>query len=186
MSENEDHSELAQTTEFNYQTFADPTWGGEQLRKISLFQAFSDQELVDLYRLGEVRRVNAKSNIVIEGEQTRGLYLLLKGTVSVYKTDKSSSTMIRLAYLDEGSAFGELSLFDEAPRSATITGESNCDVFYLDIAPFEKFLDEMGDDLKVRFYKKCAEDMVERFRKQNSDYIISQKLLWKYALRKDE
>ena len=32
--------------------------------------------------------------------------------------------------------------------------------------------------------EECAEEMAERFREQNEDYIISQQLLWKHALRK--
>ena len=33
--------------------------------------------------------------------------------------------------------------------------------------------------------EECAEEMAVRFRIQNDDYINSQQLLWKYALRKD-
>lgn len=166
--------------------FSDPSWGGKQLRNISLFDYLNDQELVALYQLGKINQFVAKSNMVIEGEQTRGLFILLEGKVSVYKTDRNNGNMIRLAYLETGAAFGELSLFDDAPRSATVVAESSCYVFSLEQAPFNHFLDERGDHLKSRFYKKCAEEMVSRFRQQNSDYIISQKLLWAYALRKDE
>lgn len=166
--------------------FRDPAWGAQQLGAISLFEYMSEQELFELYQLGQINLIQPKANVVIEGEQSRGLYLLLEGTVSIYKSDRANGNMIRLAYLESGSAFGELSLFDNSPRSATVVGESICYVFYLDETPFTKFLDDKGNDIKVRFYKKCAEDMVSRFRVQNSDYIIAQTLLWKYALRKEE
>ncbi|NRA44795.1 MAG: cyclic nucleotide-binding domain-containing protein [Oligoflexales bacterium] len=166
--------------------FSDPSWGGKQLRNISLFDYLSEQELFELYQLGKIHQFAAKSNMVIEGEQSRGLFILLEGKVSVYKTDRNNGNMIRLAYLETGAAFGELSLFDDVPRSATVVAESSCYVFSLEEGPFNSYLDGRGDQLKARFYKKCAEEMVSRFRQQNSDYIISQKLLWAYALRKDE
>ena len=90
--------------------------------------------------------------------------------------------MIRLTYLEAGSCFGELSLFDGAARSATVVAESNCHLFCLDVSVFDGFLDKVGDDLKVRFYKQCAEEMATRFRVQNSDYIHAQNLLWSHAL----
>lgn len=134
--------------------------------------------------MGKIKAFAPKSNIVIEGQATRGLYILLHGTVSVYKNDRSNQNMIRLAYLEAGAAFGELSLFDDAPRSATVISEAHCFLFCLDIAVFDDFLTTRGDNIRFRFYRKCAEEMAARFRQQNSDYIISQKLLWAHALRK--
>ena len=168
------------------ESFSDPQWGKDQLKRISLFKNITDEELMALYKLGRVKEIHAKSNIVIEGESSRGIYILLAGTVSVFKNNASNNSMIRLAYLEKGASFGELSLFDEAARSATVVAETSCNLFSLEEPVFRKFMDAQGDNIKMRFYKKCAEEMVERFRSQNSDYIMSQQLLWKYALSKPE
>ncbi len=164
--------------------FTDPIWGRDQLKRISLFKNVNDAELEELYKLGDIQVVLNKSNIVIEGEPTRGIYIVLEGKVSVFKNNAVNNSMSRLAYLEKGNSFGELSLFDTAPRSATVVAETDCFLFSLEESVFSKFMDEKGDGFKVRFYKKCAEEMAERFRSQNSDYIISQQLLWKYALNK--
>ena len=155
------------------------------IRKISLFEKFTDEELRTLYELGEFKDFDSQINIVIEGEKTRGLYIVLSGRVSIYKNDHITKSMIRLAYLEQGDVFGELSLFDDTTRSATVTSEIPSEMFYLDITKFNSFLDSEQDDLKVRFYKKCAEEMAERFRLQNNDFILAQNLLWKYGLRKN-
>ena len=164
--------------------FADPEWGGGQLEKIGIFSRFSTEELSSLWKIGRVRSLKAGNHAVIEGELSRGLYIILSGKVSVHKNDLVSGAMHRIAYLEEGVAFGELSLFDMAPRSATVVADTQCCLFELDAQVFESHLDEKGDDFKIRFYQRCAEDLAERFRNINSDYIISQQLLWKYALRR--
>ena len=164
--------------------FQDPVWGAGRLREISLFARFSDSELARIYGIGRLIKLKPKVNAVIEGEPTRGMYILLLGRVSVYKNDPATGNMSRLAMLEEGAHFGELSLFDNAPRSATVVAETDCFLFQLGAEVFAPFLQNATPDLQVRFYKTCAEDMAARFRKLNVDYISSQQLLWKYALRR--
>lgn len=164
--------------------YQDAAWGGGLLREIALFSLFNEAELTRLYKLGRILELKPKAHAVIEGEATRGLYMLLKGRVSIYKNDPATGTMLRLVMLEEGAAFGELSLFDDAPRSATVAADSACVLFQLNAEEFEKFLVAAGRDLQVRFFKTCAEEMAVRLRRLNADYVVSQQLLWKHALRK--
>ena len=162
----------------------DSTWGVELLRDIFLFERFTDSELQEVYKIADLKKVRKNNHIIVEGEPTCGMYILLYGKVSVYKTDTTTNSLVRLAILDAGANFGELSLFDDAPRSATVAAESHCFIFHLDAKTFNEFLIQQGDVLKVKFYKTCAEELSRRFRGLNGDYMASQQLLWKYALRK--
>ena len=168
------------------QKYKDSNWGGEQLKKVKIFKHLKDEELKETYKLGTIKEVFSKAHVVVEGEPSRGLYIILEGTLSVHKTDTEKQSLIRLAYLEEGSIFGELSLIDHAPRSATVEAEEHCMLFSLSEESFREYLNREGDNLKSRFYQGCAEEISERFRKQNTDYIVSQTLLWKYGLRKKE
>ncbi len=165
------------------EAFRNPEEGAALLHNITLFSQLHTEELQRLYKKGSFIKSSEKSNLVIEGDLTRGLYILLKGTVSIYKNDPLRNTMLRLTHLESGAAFGELSLFDPAPRSATVVAETPCYLFFLSDRAFAHFLSEEGEGLQVRFYKKCAEEMVERFRNQNQDYLTSQLLLWQKALQ---
>ena len=178
--------EVNQTLKMHNDPTHEPGIGLEQLRKVPIFEYFSDKELSELIHLGELQNVKQNTNVVIEGEQTRGLYIIQYGKASVYKTDKQHGNMIRLAYLERDDIFGELSLFDDVPRSATVIAETSSRLYHLAEPQFNEFLNKSGDNLKMRFYKKCAEIMVYRFREQNDDYITSQKLLWKYALDRNK
>ena len=163
-----------------------PNLSENLLRKITLFENFSDKEISDLYQLGEQSDFRAKANIIVEGEQSRGLFIVLEGNVSIFKHSYSEKSLIRLALFKVGASFGELSLFDRADRSATVAAETDCSLFHLEAEKFNEYLNKNGNDIKARFYKKCAEDLAARFREQNSDYLNSQQLLWQYALKKEK
>ncbi len=165
--------------------FRDSRQGAAYLKKVSLFAKFSEEELASIYQAGDIVTLKPGANAVIEGEPTRGLYVLLDGQVSVYKTDPVTGSLSRLAMLSSGAIFGELSLVDTAPRSATVSAETFCYLFYLDTARFHKVLAGVGGDLALRFYQACAEDLAVRVRKINADYITAQQLLWKFALRRE-
>lgn len=164
--------------------FADQDWGADQLQAVTMFKAFSRDELKELYTRGTLRIFKAGSHVVIEGENTRGIFLLFNGGVSVLKTEPRTGKLHRIANLDEGAAIGEFSLFNDCPRSATVKADQLCYIFELDFAVFSDFLTDHGSEIQARFYKTCAEDLSEKFRIINADYINSQQLLWKYALRK--
>lgn len=166
--------------------FRDPVWGAGKLKDITLFGRFTDQELARIYAIGKLVKLLPQINAVIEGEPSRGLYIILHGKVSVYKTDQVSGNLTRLALLEDGANFGELSLFDAAPRSATVMTETVCYLFQLDADVFNAFLNQAEGDVALRFYRTCAEELATRFRRLNGDYLTSQQMLWKYALRRSD
>ncbi len=168
------------------QKFSDVAWGASQLASIGIFKKFSTTELAEIYSVGKVLSLKPGAHAVIEGEPSRGLFIIFSGNVSVYKNDTVTGGMHRIAYMEEGQSFGELSLFDNSPRSATVIADSPCFLFSLEQKEFEKFMGVRGHEFQVRFYQRCAEELADRFRAINSDYINSQQLLWKYALRKEE
>lgn len=58
------------------------------LREVKLLQCFTDPELGQLIAMGNSVTYEAHSNIIIEGETSWGLYLILDGTVGIYKSNK--------------------------------------------------------------------------------------------------
>ncbi len=167
------------------ETYRDPTWGAQRLKSIFLFSKLESKELVELYQHGRYVSITPGSHAVIEGEMSRGMYLILQGSMSVYKNDPVTGSLVRLAVLEAGANFGEFSLFDAAPRSATVAALTQCFLFVLEFEGFEEYLYKQGPDTKVRFYSACAEELAVRFRQLNSDYLQSQRIIWRYALRRE-
>ena len=62
--------------------------------------------------------------IISEGEMGTSAYLLKSGSVEVSR--KIDGSRVVLAILEAGQIFGEMSLIDESPRSATVTALKTC------------------------------------------------------------
>ncbi len=69
-----------------------------------------EQEIERFFEDGEV--------IVAENEQRRDLFVIQEGQVGVYK--KIGKKEVQLATLNKGDFFGEMSLLESEPRSATV------------------------------------------------------------------
>lgn len=147
-------------------------------------KAFNEHELQQIVQLGTTATHEAHSNIVIEGELTWGLYILLDGLVGIFKTNKLTGTSYDVGELRSGSFFGEMSLVDDNPRSATVKALTNCELFYISKDSFIEFLNR-SSDLKLRFYTNCIQNLVVRLRELDDNYVISQYQLWQIALKKE-
>ena len=90
----------------------------------------------------------------------------------------------RVATIEAGGYFGEMSLIDDNPRSATVRALNDVQLFYISKEAFATFLGASGD-LKTRFYERCIQDLVGRLRELDDNYVISQYQLWKSAIRKE-
>ena len=89
------------------------------LRRVPLLSSLSEAQ-IDLLAAGSVRRNYPRGRtIVAEGEPSQSLYILLSGRAKVQRSDSEGKEVI-LAILGAGEFFGEMSLIDDAPRSASV------------------------------------------------------------------
>ncbi|MEK6704577.1 MAG: cyclic nucleotide-binding domain-containing protein [Bdellovibrionota bacterium] len=154
------------------------------LREVKLLQPFKDHELSQIAQLGTSAMYESHANIVIEGEMSWGLYLIFEGLVGIFKNNKLTGEPYDVGQLRTGNFFGEMSLVDNSPRSATVKALTNCQVFYISKEQFNKFL-QQSTDLKLRFLESCVKTLVARLRELNDGYVENQYQLWKIALRKE-
>ena len=90
------------------------------LREIGLFGALSDEVLGNLARTLATQRLAAGEVIFREGDAAHCLYVLLDGEVEVTKRSRAGAVEHRVAILGPADCFGEMSLIDVQPRSATV------------------------------------------------------------------
>lgn len=158
-----------------------PEFGAKLLSGISIFKNFSSEDLVKVYGLGELRVFNPGANIIIEGENTSGLFLVIEGMVGIYKQSAKVGLGNKLATLGQGKSFGEMSLIDKRPRSATVATDTRTVVYHLDGTVWDN---AMQNDLRLRcqFFENCAMILSSRLRELDDEYILSQKQLWRIAI----
>lgn len=136
------------------------TTGEELLANIPLFESLTSDDLRTLAARLEETTVDAGEMIFSQGDDGSRLYLIAEGAVEISYGE--ASARVTLARLFNGQFFGELSLFDRAPRSATATAIKRTRMMTLD-----------GDDL-VDFVNrnptaalKIIGEMSERLRLTN-------------------
>lgn len=86
----------------------------KQLKKVSILGALSQNQLRTLANWTEVVTYNEGETVVKRGDKGNGVYLILEGAAEVRRGSR------KLARLGEGQMFGEMSLFDDEPRSADV------------------------------------------------------------------
>ncbi len=93
--------------------------GPAELRNIGLFGALSDDVLEYLSTLLTVETPPAGATLFREGEDANAMFVVISGEVEVLKKSKRSMEA-RVAVLGPGDWFGEMSIVDIQPRSATV------------------------------------------------------------------
>src|SRR5579859_3556107 len=84
------------------------------LRSVPLFADLSDGDLKRLAKEVALRALPADTEVVEQGEVGIGFYLVLEGQVEVRKDGR------RVARLGPGEFFGEMALFQDRPRTASV------------------------------------------------------------------
>lgn len=95
------------------------------LERHPLLVNLTADQLERISKAGEVESYNPAEPIVVEGSLGDALFLILSGQVAVHKGAQTFAT------LSAGEFFGEMSLVEPAPRSATVTSMSATFLFRL-------------------------------------------------------
>lgn len=101
----------------------------DALKKVPLFQNLDKKNLELVSKLVTPRHFNAGDVILQQGEDGIGFYLISAGKVEVSRG--SGDDKISLAQLGQSDFFGEMALFEEAPRTATVTALEPTDCYVI-------------------------------------------------------
>lgn len=89
------------------------------LKNIPYFSEVADAALAELASCAAIKSYPKNSVIIREGEEGGALFIILSGKVQAYLSS-ANGRMVILSNQGAGSFFGELSLLDGEPRSASI------------------------------------------------------------------
>lgn len=113
-------------------------------QRLHLFSDLAPADTQALTRHGTVRSYPANAILISEGDLTDSLYVLLEGQVKVFASDESGREVI-LGILGPGEYFGELSLVDDAPRSASVMTMGPVKLMMITKSGFKQCLAENPD-----------------------------------------
>jgi CRP/FNR family cyclic AMP-dependent transcriptional regulator len=113
-----------------------------ELATIKLFELLDEDELNELARSIDSELLPAGETLFHAGDYGESLYIVQSGQVELYIKDTAGQKII-LKVAEEDDIFGEISMLDNRPRSATATALTDSELLVLD-----------RDDLLLLFQKK--------------------------------
>ena len=134
----------------------------EFLKTVRLFREFNEPELLALTGQLHERRLRKGQALFREGDQGEEMFLVRDGTILVSKAVTGKVEQV-LARFGAGDFFGEMSLFDHSPRSATIQAETEAALLALDRANLNRLI-EVNPRAAAAFFHGLVLVFIERLR----------------------
>ncbi len=97
------------------------------LAKVGLFENLNQKFIKAIASIATERHFKAGDSLMKQGENGIGLFIILEGRVRIEKVD-STGKKVEIAENGPGDIMGEMTVFDGAPRSASVIalGDTTC------------------------------------------------------------
>ncbi len=119
------------------------------LKKIPLFSTLKEEELEAISKVSVNRTFNKDQIILLENEDGDTLFIIIDGKVKVTAFSENGKEVI-LSILYENDFFGDMSLLDGKPRSASVVAIEDSHVRMIRRPEFKKLIeDHPGIALKL-------------------------------------
>jgi CRP/FNR family cyclic AMP-dependent transcriptional regulator len=114
----------------------------ELLKGIAIFELLHDDDRLELAKVVDSLRLPEGEILFQAGEPGESLFIVRSGSIELYIKDTAGQKIV-LTVAEEGEVFGELSLLDTGPRTATAVAFTDAELLVLD-----------RDDLLLLFQKR--------------------------------
>jgi CRP-like cAMP-binding protein len=151
----------------------------EFLKKVNILADLTDEELNLVWSIVKRVEVPADTIILKEGELGDSMYFFVKGIANVTKSltlklNKASFGNVEKSMnkLDSAyvSFFGDMALFEDEPRSASITTATDCLLYEIKREEFTNLCDNYPL-LGIKILRKIAIGLCGRIRRANQDVL---------------
>ena len=140
------------------------------VRRAPLFAALDEEASTSLRRTMAEVRLGRSEVLFAEGDQGDRLYVIVAGKIKLGRTSGDGRENL-LAILGPGEMFGELSLFDPGPRTATATAVAETTLLGIGHGPMQSWLTD-----RPEVAKQLLKALARRLRRTNehlADLVFS-------------
>jgi CRP/FNR family transcriptional regulator, cyclic AMP receptor protein len=149
----------------------------EMLQRVPLFRGLSEAARISLSQRLVERSFAAGERVFSKGDAGGVMFCVLSGRLEIFLQPESGAERIHLKDAQTGDHFGELGLFDDKPRSASVEAKTDCvllelsrEHFVTDILHNEEavlaIIGEMASRLRdttAQLGQRAARDVVKEF-----------------------
>jgi len=132
------------------------------LKTIRLFREFAEPELLAFASRLRERTLRKSQVLFREGDAGDEMFLVRRGTMIISKAVTGRVEQV-LDRAPAGDFFGEMSLFDRAPRSATLQAETDVELLVLDRDNLNLLI-EVNPRAAAAFFQALVGVFIERLR----------------------
>lgn len=130
------------------------------LNIIPLFSNLSPAQLQNIGARTAMRTVERGEVILRQGDIADSIYIIIAGQVKVFMSDETDpSREVIVSMLGAGNFFGEIPLFDQEPRSASVAAIERTHVQALSYTAIQRVIEESPD-----IGRKLMQTMATRLR----------------------
>lgn len=148
----------------------------EAVTKAGLVRGMADAEINDLIQIAEEREYSPGTAIIKEDSKTRDLYIVLRGRATVTLSIPSFQQKEEIVYImHDGQIFGELSLVDGSPRSASVIAQDSVKTCRFDYEILNALL-ESKPKIGYLLMRNIAVIIAARIR--NTNMLWRNSLIW--------
>ena len=133
--------------------------GRDILMGVPLFSELSKRHVKRIADLMDEERYHEGASVVREGEDGDSMYVLVEGQADVRRGDRTVDRLL------PGDFFGEISLLDAGPRTATIVADTPITVLAIRRGPFNRML-EQEPEIAARILTALARRLRLMIRRQ--------------------
>jgi CRP/FNR family transcriptional regulator, cyclic AMP receptor protein len=133
------------------------------MARVTFFQKLSEHELAQITAISKRHKFNRDHVVFFEGSHSDSLYVIVSGSVKIYQKAQDGREKI-LCLLGPGEFFGEFSLVDGQPRSASVATLQPTEMLSMAHFDFLRFAKGSPDVIW-----KVSEAMCERLRAVNEE-----------------
>ncbi len=148
------------------------------LQAIYLLKDLDNDTLGVVAQAASTDTFDAGEDVCREGQSAGGLYLISSGSVRVTKSGADADVVM----LGSGSHFGEVSLVDDAPRSATVTANERSIIIKIDAGTLHQKL-AANTAAGAVFYRAVAKSLAKRLRTTTDDLAFARQLALEHHRR---
>jgi ATP-binding cassette subfamily B protein len=142
----------------------------KRLKSFPILERLDEDQLAELAPFFATETFQPGREIVRQNDPGDKFYIIARGKVEVWRTEEHSGNMTRVAVLQDGDYFGEITLITGFPRTATVRTLTVCTCISLERGQFNRMLDRFPD-----LQRQISNVAVQRLRESSKAIVPSER-----------